>query len=99
MKKLFTVVLLLFALFPCVCYAGPFGLDAGMSRAEVIQRIGKSAILQQDKDSVSFSTVLLRNIYFDYYDCYFDQNDKLWLIDASSKLMVTKSNGEDLRDS
>lgn len=99
MKKLFQAVLLLCALFPSVCYAGPFGLDAGMSRDEVVQRIGKGAIVKEYADSISFNTVPLRSIYFSHYDCYFDQNNKLWSIDAYSDLLGTKSNGEDLRDS
>ena len=65
MKK--TLLAIVFAcLLPCACFAGPFGLEAGMSRAEVVQRIGKSAIKQEYKDSISFNTVPMRSDYFDY---------------------------------
>ncbi|HEY5331209.1 MAG TPA: hypothetical protein VIJ79_15110 [Acidobacteriaceae bacterium] len=70
-----------------------------MSRTEVVQKIGKSAIVSESKDDILFSTVPIRNLYFESYDCFFDQNGKLWAIHAWSKPMPTKSEGEDLRDS
>jgi hypothetical protein len=100
MKKLLCSVLLSLGwLFPCVCYAGPFGLEAGMSRDEVVQKIGKSAIVQEYKDAITFNSMPMRSIYFDTYYCSFDQNDKLWAITATSKSFVTKNDGEDLRSS
>ncbi len=70
-----------------------------MSRSDVVQKIGPSAIVSQSKDEILFSTVPMRSVYFEYYDCFFDQNGRLWSINAWSKTMPTKSDGEDLRDS
>ena len=58
-----------------------------MSRSEVMQKIGKSAVLEEGKDYIAFSTVPLRSIYFSDYMCFFDVNNKLWSIHASSKLI------------
>jgi hypothetical protein len=97
--SLAAVLLSLSGLFPRVCYAGPFGLDAGMSRAEVIQRIGKSSIVQEYSNTIAFNSVPTRSDYFDTYNCSFDQNGRLWVISAFSKILATKSEGEDLRSS
>lgn len=99
MKKLFFSVLLSAAwLLPLTCYAGPFGLEPGMSRADVIQKIGKAAIIEERKDYIDFKTVPVRSIYFDDYLCFFDVNNKLAAIHAS-KVLTTKTGGEDLRGS
>ena len=97
-------ILVLLYLMPCVCHAGPFGLEAGMSRAEVVQRIGKSAIVKEYDDynhnyAIFFNTVPMPSAYFDEYQCGFDKNKKLLSINASSKPLLTQSKGADLRAS
>jgi hypothetical protein len=98
MRKPILLLALLFPwLFPSICYAGPFGLEAGMSRAEVVQRIGKSSIVKEYPDSIFFNSAPQRSEYFDEYQCGFDHNDKLASIHASSAPLATKESGEDLR--
>ena len=96
-EPILLLVLLSAWLFPSICYAGPFGLEAGMSRAEVVQRIGKSSIVKEYPDSVFFNSAPQRSKYFDEYQCGFDHNDKLASIRASSATLATKESGEDLR--
>lgn len=99
MKKLLLAVLLCVAwVLPTACYAGPFGLEPGMSRAEVVQKVGKSAIVEERGDFIAFKTAPMGSIFFDDYMCFFDKNNRLWSISASSKIRTT-TDGEDLRTS
>jgi hypothetical protein len=95
--KLIALSLLLLAV-PSVCFAGPFGFEAGMSRKEIIDKLGAGAVVSQVGDSVTFNTAPTKSAYFSEYLCIFDQNNQLDSVTATSKPLKTKQAGEDLRD-
>jgi hypothetical protein len=95
MKKFLISALVVF-LLPCACFAGPFGLEAGMSRDEVIKKIGKDAKPGKGDRSIISATVPIQNSNFIIYEFHFDSKNRLDSIEALSKSVPTQSNGEDL---
>jgi hypothetical protein len=95
--KLVTLSMLLLSV-PSLCFAGPFGFEAGMSRKDLIEKLGAGAIVDQIRDSVTFNSAPTKSEYFDQYLCFFDKNDRLESVMAMSKPRKTTAAGEDLRD-
>lgn len=72
-----------------LCFAGPFGLDASMTRDEVIKKVGRSAIVEEKAyesgmSAITVSAVPTPNSHFSTYVIYFAANGKLAAIVASS---------------
>jgi hypothetical protein len=93
-KLLFAVLFV--SLLPCACFAGPFGLEAGMSRDEVIKKLGKDAKIGKDDHLISSTTAPTPNRNFISYEFHFDINNRLDSIEALSINVPTQSDGSDL---
>ena len=69
-------------------FTGPFGLSAGMSREQVVLRIGRSFIVNESENDVVFNTAPIPNDHFSSYRCFFAKNGRLAAVIASSSPVV-----------
>lgn len=82
-------------------YAGPFGLERGMTRDQVVAIVGQSAIIKEKPDRLGgevleLSTVPKPHPMFEQYDLFISKQDGLLKIVAASKDIETSEDGADL---
>jgi hypothetical protein len=92
------------SLFFCLCtgsaLAGPFGLERGMSKQQVIAIIGQSAIIDQD---VAFGEIRVRTVpkphsYFERYDLYFSPMVGLVRVEAIGRDIQSSGDGAAVKE-
>jgi hypothetical protein len=100
MKARSVVTALLFCLFTSSAPAGPFGLERGMSKQQVISIIGQSSVLSEDPayGEIRTRTVPKPHSYFEIYDLYFSPTIGLVRIDAVGKDIQSSGGGAAVKD-
>lgn len=95
-------VILLLALVKCA-YAGPFGLERGMTKAQIIQLVGRSAVIADKTDALEGSDLTLSTVpkpykEFERYILVISKSDGLLKVLAVGRDFDTSADGEQLRD-
>ena len=92
-KFLGGIVLLLAAVS---CWAGPFGFEYGMSRADIVKAVGKDAVLKEDGDVMMLSTAPKPHPDFSVYMVMVSPDKGLLKIVALTPMIATNVFGEAL---
>ena len=96
--KRFAVLLAMFTVFlPAACFAGPFGFEYGMTKAQVLAIVGQQNVLK-DKDFVlRVATAPKPDDRFEAYALLFSPEKGLLKIIATGKTIDTSEFGVELR--
>ena len=94
--------LTVFTVFSAAAYAGPFGLERGMTKAQIIALVGKDAVARDVTAPTGGTTLLLSTVpkpykEFQRYVLKVSPTDGLLSIIAIGSALDTSSDGEELR--
>lgn len=97
-------VLAALSLTTCIpAFPGPFGLEKGMSKEQVITLVGKNAVEKEQLDALGGSDIILKTAPkthpgFERYLLFFSKASGLLKIIAVGHDVQTASDGSELRD-
>ena len=97
MKRFAFLLAMLTVLLPAVCFAGPFGFEYGMTKAQVLAIVGQQNVLK-DKDFVlRVASAPKPDDRFEAYALLFSPEKGLLKIIATGKTIDTSEVGTELR--
>jgi hypothetical protein len=97
MKRFAFVLALLTIVLPGICFAGPFGFDYGMTKQQVIAKVGKDAVLKDQDYFLRVSTAPKPDSAFEAYLLVISPKTGLVKIVATGKTIDTGAYGTELQ--
>ena len=94
LKCLAGLILLLAA---ASCWAGPFGFEYGMSKADVIKLVGRKAVLKEDGDRLLLSTAPKPHPSFESYLLVISPDKGLLKIVAMTPAIQSNDFGDEIK--
>jgi hypothetical protein len=83
----------------CNSFGGPFGFEPGMTKARVLELVGKEAVRKDDEDSLVLTTAPQPHTVFETYVLLFSPQKGLVKILAVSKDIRTSVYGDEVKQS
>jgi hypothetical protein len=100
MKKFLKSLFVLLPLFQgCVCLAGPFGFEYGMSKQQVVGSVGKTAVEKDEGETLTLSTAPKPHSAFEKYMCVISPTKGLVKVVALGIDIQTSGTGSELSSS
>ena len=97
MKRFACILAILTVLLPAACFAGPFGFEYGMTKAQVLAIVGQQNVLK-DKDFIlRVASAPKPDDRFEAYALLFSPDKGLLKIIATGKTIDTSEFGTELR--
>ena len=97
MKRFALILAMLTVLLPAACFAGPFGFDYGMTKEQVIAKIGAKNVIKDEGFILKVDAAPKPDENFEVFALLFSPEKGLLKIIATGKTLSTSGNGTELR--
>jgi hypothetical protein len=98
MKTRIPVIALFLCLFAASAFAGPFGLERGMTKQHIIDLVGHGQVIEDKGPILRVHTVPRSHPEFESYTLFISPTQGLLKINAIGKDVATSGDGEEIKD-